>query len=197
MEHLAPKYWPQDKRYGFCYLPLEKKQLGCNMKTGNPFGPFWDGLKVNFTEDIVYQLSYGKNAKKQWLSSYPASNYPVLAFRGAPAAFPVLKEHKNLQKYLVFNDKIVNESLTYINENFPKENFIGIHLRNNIDWEHACKDVEKLKTQNYMASPQCIDEDSQKIVTSKMCFPDDKEILRYLRWFQPFELLLKYIFFTD
>ena len=61
----------------------------------------------------------------------------MLAMRGAPAGFPILAQHRHLQRYLVFSDKIEDEANKYISENFPNEKFIGIHLRNGPDWVNA------------------------------------------------------------
>ena len=42
--------------------------------------------------------------------------------------------HWDLQKYLVFSDRVTSEADTYIRENFPDQVFVGIHLRNGADW---------------------------------------------------------------
>lgn len=62
---------------------------------------------------------------------------------------------------------------------------LGIHLRNDIDWERSCADVESYQTRSYMASPQCFDllpsSSTLTYVTHKICFPSDEEILRLLK----------------
>ena len=68
------------------------------------------------------------------LHRYPADKYPVLAMRGAPAAFPIRPSHRDLQRYLVFAEKIDDDANKYIDENFPDKKFIGVHLRNGPDW---------------------------------------------------------------
>ena len=65
---------------------------------------------------------------------YPPEKFPVYALRGAPAAFPVLPNHRQLQRYMEFSEGISRFCDKYINENFPGEKFIGIHLRNGNDW---------------------------------------------------------------
>ena len=40
--------WPAEKRIGYCYSPRKQSEEGCEMKKGNPFGPFWDDLGVDF-----------------------------------------------------------------------------------------------------------------------------------------------------
>lgn len=61
--------------------------------------------------------------------------------------------------------------------------FTGIHLRNDVDWERACKDVESYQSRSYMASPQCFDPplSSHEYVTQKICYPPDEEIYRLLK----------------
>ena len=60
---------------------------------------------------------------------------------------------------------------------------LGIHLRNDVDWERSCVDVESYQTRSYMASPQCLDLPSSTLsyVTHKLCYPPDEEILRLLK----------------
>jgi len=58
---------------------------------------------------------------------------PVLAFVGPPAAFPVEKDNVHLQKYLAWSDEIIQKAKKFI-ETLPKGPFIGIHLRNGVDW---------------------------------------------------------------
>ena len=67
-------------------------------------------------------------------NSYPPSDYPVIAMRGAPATYPILERHRHLQRHLVFSEHIEEEAQHYIDSNFPGEKFVGIHLRNGIDW---------------------------------------------------------------
>ena len=56
MRDLAPKYWPPGNRTGVCY---GKPSRECQMKEGNPFGPFWDGLGVDFDQMISVEAYYG------------------------------------------------------------------------------------------------------------------------------------------
>ena len=57
--------------------------------------------------------------------------------RGAPAGFPISPADRQLQRYLVFSDKIENDANSYISKNFPDQKFVGIHLRNGADWVSA------------------------------------------------------------
>lgn len=72
--------------------------------------------------------------KLQWLRRYPAVTWPVLAFTGAPASFPVQLENKDLQRCINWNNNMLDEVKTFIKETLPKGAFIGIHLRNGLDW---------------------------------------------------------------
>ena len=54
--------------------------------------------------------------------------------KGAPASYPILPEHRGLQKYLVFADEIQKQVDDFITNNFPGQKYIGIHLRNGQDW---------------------------------------------------------------
>lgn len=65
---------------------------------------------------------------------YPPNEFPVLSFAGAPASFPVQKENKILQKYLVWSDLLLKKAKAFIAKTLPSGPFIGIHLRNGIDW---------------------------------------------------------------
>ena len=64
---------------------------------------------------------------------YPSSTHPILAFTGAPAAFPVKEEDVELQFYVRWSDDINNEADHYIKQNIEGK-FIGIHLRNGMDF---------------------------------------------------------------
>lgn len=65
---------------------------------------------------------------------FPADKYPVVALKGAPAPFPMKPEHRELAKYMQWSDEIIDQGQQYIQENFPNQKYIGIHLRNGIDW---------------------------------------------------------------
>uniref|UniRef100_A0A7E4ZW71 GDP-fucose protein O-fucosyltransferase 1 n=1 Tax=Panagrellus redivivus TaxID=6233 RepID=A0A7E4ZW71_PANRE len=145
MRDLANSIWPKSKRAAFCWRPREgiydkEAPPSCNAKEGNPFGPFWDYSRIDFVRDVYYGevirsgYDLGRHgAKSAWEVNYPAETYPVLAFTGAPGAFPVNAEDRHLQKYLKFRPRITDKAFKFIKESLPRP-FVGIHLRNNVDW---------------------------------------------------------------
>ncbi|GJQ81604.1 putative GDP-fucose protein O-fucosyltransferase [Trypoxylus dichotomus] len=137
IEDIAPTLWPPENRISFCYTARGDGNT-CNAKEGNPFGPFWDAYGVDFVGSEFYgPLNYDiyhQNMVEEWNKKYPAERWPVLAFTGAPASFPVQLENRELHKYLKWSDRIDAEAEDYIKNVLPKGAFVGIHLRNGIDW---------------------------------------------------------------
>lgn len=177
MKHLAPSHWPEGKRRGYCWLP-PGSTAKCVMKEGNPFKPFWDELEVDFDEKIVYHL--GTHAqdpyeRDKWQLEFPPSSHPVLAFRGAPASFPVEEHNRQIHAFLKWSDKITKEVDEYIRNTLPTGPFVGIHLRNGIDWRNACDHAEGIP--QFMASPQCLGYSRYRTVTRDLCFPPREDIL--------------------
>lgn len=177
MQHIATKYWPNGKRIGFCWLLQNTPISECKMKEGNPFGPFWNELGVDF--DGYEKYDWGYEDAEIWRENFPPEKYPVLALKGAPAAFPVLAEHRHYQKYFQWSDTILNEVNSYITKTFGERKFIGIHLRNGIDWKNACSHVAD-GLPAFMASPQCL-EGTNRLVKQDICFPSDESILEKLK----------------
>lgn len=58
LSQLAPQKWPPGRRTGYCYSPTNPESHDCEMKNGNPFGPFWTDLGVNFDSSEFSQLGY-------------------------------------------------------------------------------------------------------------------------------------------
>ncbi|CAH1786153.1 unnamed protein product [Owenia fusiformis] len=189
MKELAPSIWPVGKRTVFCYGPREKLNGGttpsCNAKDGNPFGSFWDTFNIDFDASEFYgPLFYDvkhPQVVQQWNEKYSPKKFPVLAFTGAPAGFPVHEEHVQLHKYLKWSNFINDKAERFIRENIPnKGKFLGIHMRNGVDWERAC---EHVGMQKLFASPQCLGYFNEygKEVTKEMCFPSEKTVLAQIK----------------
>ncbi len=140
MQHVAPKVWPVGNRTVFCYGPRSSSgsPSSCNAKEGNPFGPFWEKFNIDFDSNVFYgPLGYNPqpNLKQDWDAKYSPSDYPVLAFTGAPGAFPVIKENVRLQEYLKWSDDVESRAIRFLlNKNKKNEFLIGLHMRNGIDF---------------------------------------------------------------
>lgn len=172
MDHLAPTYWPPEKRIGYC-VHIPKSNFECTLKDGFPLKPFWDDLGVEFAHYDWVEYSYQQPEK--FKNRYPGDKYPVMALRGAPASYPMQPENWPLQKYLKFSKRIVDEAQRYIDQNFKDRPFVGIHLRNGPDWENACN--IDFRNNQYMASPQCLHGTKDQL-TKEMCYPSKEKVLR-------------------
>lgn len=189
MKELSPLIWPEEKRISFCYM--ERKSIhnkealaGCHAKEGNPFGPFWDTFGIDFTSSEFYgPLHFDVHHSampERWSERYPASKWPVLAFTGAPASFPVQNENRLLHEYLKWNHKYRSLALDYIKNTLPKGAFIGLHLRNGIDWVRACEHVKD--SQQLFASPQCLGYNNEKgNLYPELCMPSKELIIRQIK----------------
>ena len=65
---------------------------------------------------------------------YPPTEHPVLAFKGAPARFPVIREHRSLHQYLKWSKNMNQQAEDYINKQLQGEHYISVHLRMGSDW---------------------------------------------------------------
>ncbi len=144
MDRVATQVWPAGKRAVFCYSPRSSSGPStCDAKQGNPFGPYWDKFSIDFDSNLFYgPLGYNPhpNLKQEWDAKYPPSAYPVLAFTGAPGAFPVIKENVDLQVHLHWSDEIEAKATKFLmNHNKKKEFLIAVHLRNGVDFVSACR----------------------------------------------------------
>jgi len=183
MENVAPILWPEDQRTSFCYM-ARGQGSGCNAKEGNPFGPFWDTFGVDFAKSEFYgPLNYDvhhQDMARKWNDKYPPQEIPVLAFTGAPASFPVQAENRNLHQYLVWSTKIKNQAIDFIRSTLPVGPFVGIHLRNGVDWTRACEHIEQ--SPNLFSAPQCLGYRNEKgAATQEMCFPSPEIIAKQVK----------------
>ena len=184
-DHLADSVWPPGERISFCYGerrgPIEQS---CNAKDGNPFGPFWDTYNVSFDRSEMYgPLSYDvyhQDAGTVWNRNYPPEKFPVLAFTGAPASFPVQLDNVKLQEFVVFNEFWRGLAENWVKRNLPKGPFVGIHLRNGMDWDKAC---EHISSSNHLfSSPQCLGYRNENgELYHELCIPSDSTIVKQIK----------------
>lgn len=188
MENLSEDVWPAEKRISFCYserMKLDGTSSGsCNAKDGNPFFSFWDGFKIDFVKSEFFgPLSYDvihREMDKVWNEKYDAQTWPVIAFTGAPAAFPIQSENVHLHKYLQWSDYIDKKADEYIKKFLPKGAFIGIHLRNGIDWIRACDHIKDVK--QLFSSAQCLGYNNEKgALTMDICLPSQDIIIKKVK----------------
>ena len=191
MKDLAPHIWPPAQRRIYCYsaaFKRSKDKASCPAKEGNPFGPFWDNFNVDFVSSSAFPSGlYYESDKQHWDQTFPPAKHLVLAFIGAPAAYPVSKKNRHIQKYIEWSSEVATKSQQFIDNNikFP---FIGIHLRNGIDWVRACEHVGNGLNYPFMSSPQCVGYGNKaKVFTMEMCLPKKETVIT-----QTLEQLKKY-----
>ena len=58
----------------------DKEENGCNAKSGNPFGPFWDTFNVDFVKSVTYgPLHYDihhTSVALEWEKKFPGKQLP-------------------------------------------------------------------------------------------------------------------------
>jgi len=189
MEQLAESVWPSNDRISFCYserMGLNGKSTGsCNAKDGNPFYSFWNTFNIDFAGSEFFgpELSYDviyRNMAQLWTDRYSGDEWKVIAFTGAPAAFPVQEENLHLHRYLQWSEAIDKRANDYIKRFLPKGAFIGIHLRNGIDWIRACDHIKNAK--HLFSSPQCLGYQNERgSLTMDICMPPQELITRKIK----------------
>lgn len=189
MKELSPTIWPEGSRISFCYMARagldgENSKDSCKSKDGNPFKSFWDTYNVEFDRSEFFKPLYYNTEStrdmKEWSVKYPPSEYPVLAFTGPPAAFPVSEFHVRLQKYVQWSDSMASKAQELISKNIPSLPFIGLHLRNGADFKKACEHISS--SPNMFAAPQCLGYRGQHgSGYYELCFPDDTSVIKQVK----------------
>lgn len=193
---LSEVVWPKEKRISFCYSARqpgpnhsEEDNRGgvCYAKSGNPFGPFWDTFSINFVgsktygPDLHYDIHH-PGVAEEWMRKFPGKNWPVLAFTGAPASFPVQEQNVALHGHLFgkWAEELDNKVNDFIRGQSPRGPYVALHLRNGADWARACNLVEGSPLM--FAAAQCLGYHKEHgSATKAMCTPSKDDIVRHAR----------------
>ncbi|PIO66712.1 hypothetical protein TELCIR_11567 [Teladorsagia circumcincta] len=109
---------------------------------------------------------------------FPSSEFPVLAFPSPPAPFPSRPGAWELQRYLKWSSRIMNKATQFISEKLSRP-FVGIHLRNDKDWDRVCEHIPTTTArQPLFASMQCEGEDFYDgTITKEICSPSTATVV--------------------
>lgn len=79
-----------------------------------------------------------------------------------------------------WSESVSTKAENFIKTVLPKGAFVGIHLRNGIDWVRACEHIPQ--SPNLFAAPQCLGYRNEKgTATKDMCMPSKETIIRQLK----------------
>ncbi|XP_072170501.1 GDP-fucose protein O-fucosyltransferase 1-like [Diadema setosum] len=187
IQELEPSHWPEEERRGYCRIPAAVSDFLCDTTNGIPFRSFWDRSGINFAEEIKFDLSSAaditdelgmQRVKKDFNSRFPASEHPVLAFKEAPAKFPIDPNNRIIQDYIKWNPTLFAQAQSNMDDMFEGAPYVGIHLRNGDEWEKGCD--HEGATKLIAAFRECHEPGDERL-TRTMCFPPKDVILEQTR----------------
>lgn len=184
MDGPAARLWPPDGRVSFCYARRGGSD-GCDAKSGNPFQSFWDTYGVDFARSEFYaplnhDVHHHRDMVAKWRDRYPPSAWPVLAFVGAPASFPVQRENVAAHRYLRWTAAVDGPAAAFVRDRVRPGKFVGVHVRNGVDWSRACEHVANNAL--LFSAPQCLGyRNEYGKATPELCYPTFETIVRQLK----------------
>ena len=175
---IAPQLWQGNQRRIFCYSKRPgPRNEDCNPMDGSPHGPFWrEAVGVDhFAESVFYSpLTHSHHHARDWINQY--QKYPVIAFVGAPSAFPTNAQAVELQKYVRFSAMAKLKAQNYKEiRKFPLTPYISVHLRHGSDWQNACQILRDHPTSEFFSSQQCLTTESS--LPYEICFQSRSQII--------------------
>lgn len=190
MAELAAGLWPPERRAAFCYVrrgvgESPPNDNGCNAKSGNPFESFWDTYGVDFASSefyapLHYDVHRSNDVASGWRERYPPSGWPVLAFVGAPASFPVQKENVAVHGHLEWSERVRRSADAFVGDRLRPGKFVGVHLRNGVDWARACEHVADNPL--LFSAPQCLGyRNEYGRATRELCYPSFDTVVKQLK----------------
>jgi len=181
MKHIAPLVWKPAERRVYCHA-LESQDDGshlkdCKARDGFPFKAFWDSYEVSFVSSETYEDFSHYSPAHFWQSAFPAHQHKVLAFKAAPAQYPVSKDHAVLQKFVELNTELQRRVSNFIDNRLVRP-YLGVHIPNDDSWDRTCDHIpSEGMSFDFLASPQCFGYNSGKQLMRDMCKPPGERIV--------------------
>ena len=120
----------------------------------------------------------------RWREKFPVDSHPVLALTGAPASFPVSEAHLGLQRGLAWTDLWRQRGESWVETEMGRAvPFLGLHLRNGLDWLKACEHSQagEAGLANLFSSAQCLGYNNQHGRLSRdLCLPTEQIIIQQM-----------------
>ena len=97
----------------------------------------------------------------------------MLALTGAPASFPVSETHLELQRDLEWTSLWRERGQSWVRTNLGRGvAYLGLHLRNGLDWVKACDLTQAGGLANLFSSAQCLGYSNQHgRLNRELCLP--------------------------